>query len=56
MVAHSEFRDGNVPAGFENLRALPEGVVKAYYRGDTAAYQRELLCRGAETSGSGSLS
>jgi len=50
MVAHSEFRDGNVPAGFENLRALqealdalPEGVVKVYYRGDTAAYQRELL-------------
>ncbi len=50
MVAHSEFRDGNVPAGFENLRALketldalPEGVVKVYYRSDTAAYQRELL-------------
>ncbi|MDP3063692.1 MAG: transposase [Chloroflexota bacterium] len=50
LVAHSEFRDGNVPAGFENLRvlkatldALPEGVVKVYYRSDTAAYQRELL-------------
>ncbi len=50
LVAHSEFRDGNVPAGFENLRvlkatldALPDGVVKVYYRSDTAAYQRELL-------------
>jgi len=50
MVAHSEFRDGNVPANYQNLRALqetldtlPEGVVKVYYRGDTAAYQRELL-------------
>jgi len=50
QVAHSEFRDGNAPAGFENLRALeetldalPEGVLKVYYRGDTAAYQRELL-------------
>ena len=50
MVVHSEFRDGNVPAGFENLRALkealealPEGIAKVYYRSDTAAYQRGLL-------------
>jgi len=50
MVAHSEFRDGNVPANFQNLRALqealaalPEGVVKVYFRGDTAANQKELL-------------
>jgi hypothetical protein len=50
MVARSEFRDGNVPAGFENLRelqetlvVLPQGVLKVYYRADTAAYQRELL-------------
>lgn len=50
MVAHSEFRDGNVPASFENLRVLqdtldrlPEGVVKVYYRSDTAGYQREVL-------------
>ena len=50
MVAHSEFRDGNVPASYENLRALqealaalPEGVVKVYFRGDTAAYQKGLL-------------
>jgi len=45
MVVHSEFRDGNVPAGFEALRALKEttdalseGVEKAYYHGDTGAY------------------
>lgn len=50
MVAHSEFRDGNVPASFENLRvlqetlkALPPGVLKVYYRGDTASYQQGLL-------------
>jgi hypothetical protein len=46
----SELRDGNVPASYGNLRqveealaVLPEGVVKVYYRGDTASYQRELL-------------
>lgn len=50
MVAHSEFRDGNVPANYQNLRALketlaalPAGVVKVYFRGDTAANQKELL-------------
>lgn len=50
MVAHSEYRDGNVPAGFGNLRVLietlevlPEGVVKVYFRSDTAAYQQDLL-------------
>ena len=50
MVVHSEFRDGNVPAGFEALRVLreslgilPGGVDKVYYRGDTASYQQELL-------------
>ena len=50
LVAHSEFRDGNVPANYQNLRALqetldvlPEGVVKGYFRGDTAANQKELL-------------
>jgi hypothetical protein len=50
LVAHSEFRDGNVPANYQNLRALqetldalPEGVVKVYFRGDTAANQKELL-------------
>jgi hypothetical protein len=50
MVAHSELRDGNVPANYQNLRALketlaalPEGVFKVYFRGDTAANQKDLL-------------
>jgi len=50
VVAHSEFRGGNVPANYQNLRALketldalPEGVVKIYFRGDTAANRKELL-------------
>jgi hypothetical protein len=25
LVAHSEFRDGNVPAGYQNLRVFHEG-------------------------------
>jgi hypothetical protein len=55
MVAYSEFRDGNVPAGYQNLRVLkitleilPGGVKKVYYRSDTAAYQKELLIYCAE--------
>lgn len=55
MVAHSEFRDGNVPASFQNLRVfqetlsvLPKGVKKVYLRSDTAAYQQELLSYCAE--------
>jgi hypothetical protein len=50
LVAYSELRDGNVPAGFQNLEAfqktlevLPRGVVTVYLRSDTAAYQQELL-------------
>lgn len=50
LVAHSEFRDGNVPAAYQNLRVLqetlavlPQGVVKVYFKSDTAAYQIELL-------------
>ena len=50
MVAHSEFRGGNVPANYQNLRILqetlhilPEGVMKVYFRGDTAANQKDLL-------------
>jgi hypothetical protein len=50
LVVISEFRDGNVPASYGNLRqfqqalaVLPEGVVKVYFRADTAAYQRDLL-------------
>jgi hypothetical protein len=50
LIVHSEFRDGNVPAGHEQLRVLeaaarllPEGVTKLCLRSDTAAYQQDLL-------------
>ncbi len=50
MVAHSEFRDGNVPAAYQNLRVLqetleilPVEVKKVYFKSDTAAYQTEVL-------------
>src|SRR3989304_6050360 len=43
VVAHTEFRDGNVPAGYEqlrglkeSLRGLPEGGKKVRLRSDTA--------------------
>ncbi len=49
-VVHSEFRDGNVPAGYEQLRVmrealrhLPRGVKTVRLRSDTAGYQQELL-------------
>ena len=50
LVLHSEFRDGNVPAGYEHLRVtqealelVPDGVEKVYLRTDTAGYQIDLL-------------
>jgi hypothetical protein len=50
LVAFTEFRDGNVPAGYEQLRVLketlavlPEGVEKVYLRSDSAGYQHELM-------------
>jgi hypothetical protein len=50
VVVHSEFRDGNVPAGFEQLRVLqesleqlPPGVERVAMRSDTAGYQWNLL-------------
>lgn len=50
LVLHTEFRDGNVPAGYEQLRVfqeslslLPESVEKVRLRSDTAGYQHELL-------------
>jgi hypothetical protein len=50
LVLHTEFRDGNVPAGYEQLRVfketldiLPEGVSTVYLRSDTAGYQHDLL-------------
>ena len=50
LVVHSEFRDGNVPAGYEQLRVfqealgcLPPEVEKVQLRSDTAGYQHDLL-------------
>jgi hypothetical protein len=50
FVVNSEFRDGNVPAGYEQLRVLketidflPEGIEKIYLRSDTAGYQWDLM-------------
>ena len=47
---HTEFRDGNVPAGFEQRRVLeaaigclPKSVKKVRMRSDTAGYQHDLL-------------
>jgi len=49
-VLHSEFRDGNVPAGFDVTRVmqqafacLPEDVEQVYTRQDTAAYNVDFL-------------
>ncbi len=50
LALHTEFRDGNVPAGHEQLRVLqeamdllPPGVERVRHRSDTAGYQWELL-------------
>jgi hypothetical protein len=50
LIVHSEFRDGNVWAGTDNLRVLqealaflPGGVSKVYLRSDTAGYQHDLM-------------
>ena len=50
QIVHSEFRDGNVPAGYQQLRVLreslryiPSGVEEVMLRSDTAGYHRELL-------------
>ena len=59
IVLHTEFRDGNVPAGFEQLRVLkqalgclPEGIERVRLRSDTAGYQHDLLryCATGESS------
>jgi hypothetical protein len=59
ILLHSEFRDGNVPAGHEILRVLKESlkflpaeVGKVSFRSDTAAYQWDVLkfcARGTKT-------
>lgn len=50
VVVRSEFRDGNVPAGFQQTRVLkdalhhlPKGVRTVRLRSDTAGYEGELL-------------
>jgi hypothetical protein len=50
LMLHTEFRDGNVPAGFEQrrvleeaLKSVPKGVRKVRMRSDTAGYQHDLL-------------
>ncbi len=51
VMLHSEFRDGNVPAGFEQLRVLKTclneaaalGVNRVYLRSDGAGDQQDLL-------------
>jgi hypothetical protein len=50
LLLHTEFRDGNVPAGYEQLRVLQEAlgylpfwVKKVRLRSDTAGYQHELM-------------
>ena len=57
LVLHTEFRDGNVPAGHEQLRVfvhdlslLPPGVKTVRLRSDTAGYQHDLMayCDGGD--------
>lgn len=50
LMVHSEFRDGNVPAGYDQLRVvkeamsyLPESVKTVRLRSDTAGYEHVLL-------------
>jgi hypothetical protein len=50
VMLHTEFRDGHVPAGYEQLRVLqealemlPEGVRRVYLRSDTAGYKHALM-------------
>lgn len=50
LVVGDEYRDGNVPAGMENLplikrgfAALPEGIRERYFRADTACYDARVL-------------
>ncbi len=55
LLLHSEFRDGNVPASYEQLRCLkealerlPRGVKSVCLRSDNAGYQEEVLSYCAE--------
>ena len=57
VILHTEFRDGNVPAGYGQLRVfkkaldcLPDNVETVKLRSDTAGYQHDLL-KYCETGG-----
>jgi hypothetical protein len=65
LVLYSEFRDGNVPAGYGQLRLfkealdlLPEGVTMVRLRSDTAGYQHDILkyCEKGKHTASAGLS
>ncbi len=50
VILHTQFRDGNVPAGYKQLkvfkqalRCLPKNVGQVNLRSDTAGYQHDLL-------------
>jgi hypothetical protein len=50
LVLAEEFRDGNVPAGMQPLRvtqeafeALPTGIQRRGFRGDSACYEQKLM-------------
>ena len=50
LLVHTEFRDGNVPAGYDLLRVfketlenMPEGIKKVRLRADGAGYSHDLL-------------
>jgi hypothetical protein len=50
VIVHTEFRDGNVPAGYDQLRilresldVLPKEVKTVRLRSDTAGYQHKLM-------------
>ena len=51
LMIHSQFRDGNVPAGYGQLRVvkeavfyLPLSVIRVRLRSDSAGYEHALLC------------
>lgn len=50
LIVHEEFRDGNVPAGYGNVRileravaSLPPGITQRFVRGDSALYEQAVL-------------
>lgn len=64
VIVHSEFRDGNVPAGYDQLRVLkealqylPDDVEKVRLRSDTAGYQHDLMefCEKGKDTGFGKI-